>query len=322
MRKETFFLSFVFLSLLSVSGAAQTSTVVSPDPASQAEAGNPKKVQQKAQPPHKEETRKEFETVSNVGTQSVRPATRELSPFLVSPNGKQRKLLLPSATDTARYAAFLEQPKTGLIKLFPDIGCEENARVLRVDNGCLEWIPTSAFYSFREREHSREFLSDLILKNNSFVSNGFLSQGILVALGDVPLEQMSLSADGMKFLTDYKPSVQGEEAVKQFNMMSRGVRIGKYLYRNSLPALENMTYALRVVAYRAAVYRAFQGRLYNILEGDNRQDIIVAFRLVRREGNGNLTLLWKELDRKSAPRVVIPKRGRNRESAGAPRFQG
>jgi hypothetical protein len=204
-----------------------------------------------------------------------------------------------------------------LIKLFPDVGCEDNARILRVDNECLNWIPTSAFYSFREREHSREFLADLKLKNDTFISNSFLSQGILVALGDVALGNMSLAADGMQFLVDYKPSIQSQEALEQFHAFSRGVKSGKYIYRNTLPAIENMTYALRVVAYRANVYRTFHGRLFNILEGDKRVDLTVAFRIVRKDKNGNITLLWKELGRKDSPRVVPQKRGPKKENTTA-----
>lgn len=306
--------SFVFLSLFSSSGLAQAAPLPAPIP--QQEAVKVRS-EQRNQEEQLESRRRETGRLDRLQKNPANIIRRGALPFAIKPNKEQRKLLLPSTNDLVKYAAFLEQPRTGLFKLFPDLGCEENARVIRVDNDCLNWIPTSAFYSFREKEHTRAFLSDILLKNNVFVSNSYLSQGILVALGDVPLENVSLAGDGMKFLIDYQPSPESGEALKQFNQITRGVKNGKYVYRNVLPAVENMTYGIRAIAYRARAYHTFQGRPFNILEGDKRIDLILAFRVVGKDADGAMTLLWKELDRKESPRLVFPKKEKKKENKPA-----
>lgn len=221
---------------------------------------------------------------------------------------EQKKLLTPDAADSSSYAAFLQSPNTGLIKLFPDIGCEDNANIVRADADCLKSIPMSAFYSFREEKHTTDFLSDIRLKDNVLITDGLLSQGILAALGDIALENITLSSGGMNFLAEYKPEPQSGEALKQTLQLIKGIKSGGYFYRKALPAKENMTYALRVIAYRGSIVQTFRGVPFNMLEGDERTDIIVVFRVLRKNEAGSFTLLWKELSRKAAPKVVFPKK--------------
>ncbi len=225
---------------------------------------------------------------------------------------QQKKMLSPDAADLSRYADFLRNPKTGLIKLFPDLGCEENANVVRADEICLNQIPMSAFYSFRESEHTTDFLSDIRLENDVLVSDGLLTQGILVALGKTPLESVTPTSSGLKFLTEFKPELKSEEALKQTFQLIKGIKSNGYLYRKALPAREEMTYALRVVAYRAKFIQTVRGFLFNMLEGDDRVDVTIAFRLLKKDAaTGTYTLLWKELARQEAPKIIFPKPNKN-----------
>lgn len=222
---------------------------------------------------------------------------------------EQKLLLKPNAADSNRYADFLRQPRTGLIKLFPDLGCESNANIVRADAECLQSIPMSAFYSFREKEYTTDFLSDIRLENNVLVTDGILTQGILVALGDIALENVSLASGGLSFLTEYKPETQSKMALQQTFRVIEGINSDGYLYRKDLPAKENTTYALRVIAYRGSIVQTFRGIPFNRLAGDERTDIIVAFRLLKKdEKTGSFTLLWKELSRKDAPKIIFPKK--------------
>lgn len=226
----------------------------------------------------------------------------------------QRKILAPDAADSSRYAAFLQNPNTGLIKIFPDLGCEINAHVVRADETCLNQIPMSAFYSFREREHTTDFLSDIRLEDDELLSDGILTQGILVALGDVALESVSPASGGLKFLTEFKPEARSGEALKQSVRLIEGIKSDGYLYRKSLPARENTTYALRVIAYRGKFIQTIRGFPFNMLDGDDRIDITIAFRLLKKDATtGNYTLLWKELARQDAPKVVFPKRNKRKK---------
>ena len=125
-------------------------------------------------------------------------------------------------------------------------------------------------------------------------------------LGDLPLESVSLSNDGMKFLLNYRPAVNNDEVLSKTEELAKGLRADNYTYAKTAPVLENMTYAIRVIAYRGKIMHPLgKNYFYNELEGDKRVDLIGVFRITRRE-DGNLTLLWKELQRKGAPKIKSP----------------
>jgi hypothetical protein len=246
--------------------------------------------------------------------QSPRPGilSRRTNSFILrtNPTREQKKKLVPNPQDLRKYEQFLEQPRTGIFRLMPDIGCTENINIIRADAVCLSFIPESSYYSFREKEHTIELLSDIHLKNGFLISDGILSQSILVHLGEVALEELAPASEGLEFLTAYSPSSQGAEAQEQYFQMARGVKVGKYEYKKALPIIENATYALRVVAYKGNVFRTFRGYWFDLLDGDKRIDLTVAFRVIRKEQDGAVTLLWKEIGRKDAPRLTFPKRSK------------
>jgi hypothetical protein len=228
------------------------------------------------------------------------------------PNKEQKKRLQPSAQDLLRHGEFLRQPRTGIFRLMPDLGCAENVNIIRADAVCLDYVPESSYYSFREKEHTVEILSDIRLKNGFLISDGILAQGILVRLGDVELEEITPASEGVAFLSNFSPHEQGWEAQKQYVQMLRGVKVGEYEYKKALPLVENATYALRVVAYKGNIYRSFRGFRFDVLAGDKRVDLMLAFRVIRKEADGAATLLWKEIERREAPRIEFPMRRKNK----------
>jgi hypothetical protein len=106
--------------------------------------------------------------------------------------------------------------------------------------------------------------------------------------------------DGMSRRSD-APHEQGVEAQKQFIQTMRGIKVGNYEYKKALPMIENATYALRVVAYKGSVFRSFRGYRFDVLFGDKRIDLTIAFRVVRKDTDGSATLVWKEIERREAP---------------------
>lgn len=226
------------------------------------------------------------------------------------PNKEQRRRLQPAAQDLQKYAAFLQKPKTGIFRLMPDLGCTENLNIIRADAVCLEYIPESSYYSFREKEHTIEMLADIRLRNGFLISDGILSQSILVHLGDVELDRVAPPTEGLDYLRNFAPQPQGFEAQKQYLQMLRGVKVGKFEYKKALPLIENGTYALRVIAFRGSIFRSFRGFRFDVLEGDRRVDMTIAFRVVRKEEDGAATLLWREIERRDAPRIIFQKRAK------------
>lgn len=228
-------------------------------------------------------------------------------PFKAKRTKDQDKKLRPSAEDLAKYADFLKQSRTGIFRLMNDVGCDSNVYVIRVDDGCKNAIPGGSFYSFREREYTTAYLADIRFRDGLLISDGLLSQNILVRLGNVPLENLSTESQGMKFLIDFVPETLNTAATRQYIEIVKGVRADRYEYRKVLPASENMTYAMRIVAYRGSFYRSFRGWIFDLISGDHRVDLIVGFRVVRKDEDGSVTILWKELERKKSPKLKYDK---------------
>ncbi|MDQ6789014.1 MAG: hypothetical protein M3033_19600 [Acidobacteriota bacterium] len=240
----------------------------------------------------------------------------ETKPLTKEERAKIKAILAPDAEDTRKYKDFLRQKNTGLFRLFPDLDCEVEKNVIRADGNCADLIPGSWNYSFRRKNYSTLDFLDVQFKDGNLISKGFISQGILVRLGDVALENILPADSGVKFLLDFKPEARIREAKKQFLQISRGIEAGGYKYTNSLKAETNVTYALRVIAYRneQKTFSRLTPDNVNLddlkflsLEGDKRIDLTVVFRIVRQDENGSLTILWKELNRQESPKLVFAK---------------
>lgn len=225
------------------------------------------------------------------------------------PNKEELETLKVSPADKEKYAAFLRQPDTGLIKLAADLKCADNTKVVVATPDCLKYTMPGAgsSYSFRTENYRIQRLADLIYTDNSFQVTGALTHGFLVRIGDVPLEKVSLQTEGLKYLVDFKPTVDYAEAKKIADEFVKGVSKDGFLYRRGLNAVEDTTYVLRVVAYDGRLNRAVQGTTYNELDFDKRKDVIVAFRIVSRDADGGVTILWKKLAEKDAPKLIQSK---------------
>lgn len=255
------------------------------------------------------EKRNSYEQRSESPSPSSRNST--FFPFKVKRTKDQENRLKPNSEDLIKYADFLKQPKTGIIRLISDLGCESNVYVIRVDEACSNTIPGGSYYSFREKEYTTAYLADIRFKQGLLISDGVLSQNILVKLGDISLEDISLESEGIKYLTEFIPEKINTTATKQFMEIVKGVRVRNHEYRKVIPAFEHTSYAIRIVAYRGSIYRNFRGWFFDLLAGDKRVDMILAFRVVRKDSDGSITLLWKELDRKKAPKIEYEKKKKN-----------
>lgn len=132
--------------------------------------------------------------------------------------------------DIAKYADFLTAKKTGIFRLFPDLECVTK-NVVRIDGECVNFVPLSSSFSFRDGNYTEdESYHDIGFDRDEIVSRAFFSQGILVPLGDIPIDQITLAHPGLKFLVDFHPARDTATA--------------------RLSAQENSTFALRMIAYK------------------------------------------------------------------------
>ena len=190
---------------------------------------------------------------------------------------KEKELLSPSAEDKAAFAEFLKQRNTGLIRLLP--------RGLYEDK--MKMYGGGAYYSFTRKTNEYGYGSDIELwmithnQNNGDAilpvpeyrfHTGFAGAdyGFIVTLGDVPIEEVTLGYDKIKYLVDYRPPSREPEVRAEQRRV--GMMNGQYENPSTVPVNVNYTYALRSINF-------------------NHSDVLVAFRVVRQETDGSVVLL-------------------------------
>lgn len=212
---------------------------------------------------------------------------------------EHKRRLSPAEEEKVRFAAFLSQPHTGLARLLPQSDCRNDPRVLDVSNKCLEAVPPvpggGSFYSFVSGDHEAARLADVWLKDGMFragVAGDAL--GVLTALGDVPLESVTLQTAEAAYLSQFAPPATVAEAERQHAQSKAGFLVQGRAYGSAAQARAGTTYVLRSIKY------GLDGPL------DKRRkptDVLVSFRVVSRAEDGSVTLLWRELLRRKPPKL-------------------
>lgn len=192
----------------------------------------------------------------------------------------------------------------------PDAGCAPNDLVVNAKEECLKYSMPGAgnSFSFRSESHRIRHLADLTLFGDKLRITGVFMHGMMAEIGDVPIETITLSAPGMRFLSAFAPSTNADSVVAMDNKLAAGIVDDGFRYAKELAVLENSTYVMRSVAYRGKLVRSARGIPYNELDYDKREDIIVAFRVVERGDDGSVTIVWKQLTDLESPRIKLPKR--------------
>ena len=239
---------------------------------------------------------------------------RERLPVL-SEKDRERieSVLTPNAVDVAANKKLLDQDRTGIFRLFPNSNCETR-RQIRVDGDCANHVPGGSSYSFR----AGGVTPDIHFNNGVLVGEGFFSYSILTEIGDKSLLELDDSAPELRFLKNYAPAETFAGARTQYEEIHKGVRSGEKVYSNTATPKLDTTYAIRIVAYRngnnlakrmatEAVTVDSPVTSFATVQADNRFDLLVAFRIIRRESDGNLTILWKELARQKSPVITFEK---------------
>ena len=225
---------------------------------------------------------------------------------------EDKKYLEPNTELKAKHASFLKLSKTGLIRLAPDIGCNYSELIVDAREKCLQnSIPGGgAYYSFRRSKYVLPTVADLRFYENSFSVAGRIAGGVMVALGDIPLEQLNSKSEGVKYLAELVPATVREKANRQMTEFQNGLRKDNYIYTRALPLNPKTVYAVRIIAYQPDEFSKnlkSTKDLYDFiqLEEDKRADIIMAFRVVEINNDGSIWVLWRELFRRDAPKLVF-----------------
>jgi hypothetical protein len=212
---------------------------------------------------------------------------------------EHRRRLYPSAEERDRFAAFLRLPHSGLVRLLPQSNCGTDPRVLEVGNACLEAVPPvpggGSFYSFGSSDHQTARLADVWFKEGMFrVGVAGDALGVLTALGDVPLESVTLQTAQAAYLSQFATPTTVAEAQRQYAQSNIGFSVQGHAYGSAARVHANTTYLLRSILYGSN----------STLSGRRKPaDVLVAFRVVSRAEDGSVTLLWRELLRRKPPKL-------------------
>ena len=121
-------------------------------------------------------------------------ALQNIGNFYRKPTKEENKLLAADNFDLKKYGQFLRQSDTGLTRLITDRGCAEFTDVINVSGDCLKYSMPGAgsSFSFRTGNYRINRLADLNFKEDGFYSSGVLSHAIMVNVGDMALEQVTM----------------------------------------------------------------------------------------------------------------------------------
>ena len=200
---------------------------------------------------------------------------------------QEKRLLTPSPNDQQRYASFLGLEDTGLIRLYPWIRRRVVVSIEElVDRRSPEFNAQACLYSFSKGRHGnvlngfvdpRLGWAELKLGEGRFFA-GFTgdSLGVLVTLGDTPLEAVTPVTEGVAGLTNIIPPADYLEASALSRRNRAGFEMDRFKYGSSLPVQANTTYVLRSTS-------------------NKRADLLVAFRVIRVASDGDVTIVWRKL---------------------------
>jgi hypothetical protein len=181
----------------------------------------------------------------------------------------EKKILAPSDTDRSAYPEFVGQHDRGLIRLMPREVYDKDT-TLTVRGG-------GAYYSFTRLTHAYGRGSDISLEQG-FLKVGFAGAdyGMLINVGDVPLEEINTEHARVKFLAAYSRVLEEPQARVEQRRFGSGTSIDGTLYSERVRAQVNATYVVRSINY-------------------SESDVLVAFRVIRKDTDGSLIITWKML---------------------------
>lgn len=189
--------------------------------------------------------------------------------------------LAPAPGDRTAFRDFLRAPDTGLIRLLPrdqSFGQGANAKINLRGGG--------AYYSFARLTHEYNYGSDLELSQNKLLV-GFAGAdyGMMRLLGDVPLDEVTLADPRVLFMATYSPPALDQDARAEARKFRQGLTVEGVHYKSMLPVEVSGTYLLRSVVYGSS-------------------DVLVAFRVVRRDPDDSVIIAWKLLQKYLATNLI------------------
>jgi hypothetical protein len=194
----------------------------------------------------------------------------------------EKQFLAPSPEDLEAYAEFLAQPDTGLTRLLPreiyDSSDHPEKRMTIHGGG--------SYFSFTRLTHEYGWSTQIGLERDEFnVSFAGADYGMIANLGDIPLGAVNLQNATVKFLDAHQVALEEPKARSEYRRYAEGVVNEGTLYKTRQPVKVDNSYVLRCIEYSDA-------------------DVLVGFRVVRRDSDGSVVIVWKLLRKYPKPEFV------------------
>ncbi|MGQ0761052.1 MAG: hypothetical protein ACT4OT_03405 [Acidobacteriota bacterium] len=194
----------------------------------------------------------------------------------------EKQLLAPSPEDFEAYAKFLSQPDTGLTRLLPretyDSAKHPEKRMTIHGGG--------SYFSFTRLTHEYGWGTQIGLEQGQLkTSFAGADYGMIADLGEIPLEALNSEHSAVKFLSAYQPAAHETQARSEYQRFGAGVSLEGVSYKTRLNAVLNHSYVLRGIHY-------------------SDSDVLVMFRVVRKDTDGSLIIAWKLLNKYPVPELL------------------
>ncbi len=165
---------------------------------------------------------------------------------------------------------------------------KENAQVFRLmprekyDKDVFTIRGGGAYYSFTRKTHEYGYGSDIELQQGN-LSVGFAGAdyGFIYNLGEMSLADITKETPEVTFLVNYKPPTN-EPEIRVEQRKAWNYEVGNVSYKSNIPAVVGKTYVLRSINF-------------------GESDVLVAFKITRKDTDGSLIIFWKLLDQFEKP---------------------
>lgn len=191
--------------------------------------------------------------------------------------------LAPSEEDRMKYAAFLKQSDTGIVRLMPRESFDDE--MYRDIKKSIQMRGGGSYYSFVRKTQEYGYGSDLGLERNFFrVGFAGADYGMLAEIGSLEIEKVAPDNKIVYALGSYRAAREEQVARVEFQKMNKGAEVGGIRVALRVPMKSDTTYVLRSINYLSS-------------------DLLVVFRVVRVDSDGSATIIWKIMKKFSAPKL-------------------
>lgn len=232
-------------------------------------------------------------------------APEELDTLRAEANGYETKYGVQRVY-RKKFEDVLNFPDTGMTRIFPNKNCGEGKLVTLAELERCADVPDTrsggSTFSFRCRIDSTsgcyvKLRTDVKFKGGKFLVGDGVVQGMIADLGNIDILSVDLNHRAIQYLDDWDPKQSLPEIAEQDKALAKGIKGRGYTFTNAAPLKLNSTYIMRSVLYRYHEKGALSVPL-------NGTDVRVVFKVVAKNTDGSVVILWRELDRQFPRRKI------------------